>query len=117
MFWDLSDSFSGLNEILGVDSFSILSNHRSFREPDPFSLGVRRLSRKTGMPGTNEMEGTPRETNPPRALRGNSLRPGRWMKTSLRPWLDAAQTSNGVSLGFFVVLVAGVLHLFEGRSI
>ena len=24
-------------KVLGVDSFSILSNHRSFRRPDPFS--------------------------------------------------------------------------------
>ena len=32
--------------VLGVVSFSILFNHRSFRKPDPFSLGFWRFSRK-----------------------------------------------------------------------
>ena len=33
-------------DILGVDSLSILFNHRSFQKPDPFSIGFRRSSRK-----------------------------------------------------------------------
>ena len=32
--------------ILGVDSFSILSDHRSFQKPDPFPLGLLRSLRK-----------------------------------------------------------------------
>ena len=37
--------------VLGVASFSIPSNHRSFRKPDPFPLGFRRFSRR--IPGKN----------------------------------------------------------------
>ena len=32
--------------LLGVDSFSILFNHPYFQQPDPFSLGFRRFSKK-----------------------------------------------------------------------
>ena len=40
------DVLSEWAAILGVDSLSILFNHRSFQKPDPFSLGFRRFSRR-----------------------------------------------------------------------
>ena len=36
----------GGTSFLGLDSFSILFNHRSFQSPDPFSLGFCRFSGK-----------------------------------------------------------------------
>ena len=36
--------------VLGVDSLSILFNHRSFQKPDPFSVGFR-FSGKIWIPG------------------------------------------------------------------
>ena len=45
---------------LGVDSSSILFNHRSFQKADPFSLGFRRFSRKIRSPWVQNGEGTPR---------------------------------------------------------
>ena len=61
--------------ILGLDSFSILFNHRSFQKPHPFSLGFWRSSRN--IPRKNG-EGTPR------TMAGASLR-RKQAKNGLKP--------------------------------